>query len=106
MALLFVYGSLRRGSDNPHARALERDAVWLGPGSVRATVRMVGEYAALKLGGMSDVHGEVWEMPESMWDALDEYEGEDYGRTTAGVKFEDGAVREVWIYFYIRDWPD
>ena len=66
---------------------------------------MVGEYAALKLGGMSDVPGEVWDIPETMWDSLDEYEGEEYGRTTAAVKFADGAVREVWIYFYIRDWP-
>ena len=105
MALLFVYGSLRRGSGNPHAHALERDAQWLGPAVVKAETRVIGSYPGLKLGGNDVVRGEVWDVPDAMLPALDEYEGEEYRRAVAQVTLDEGATVECWIYEYLPDWP-
>ena len=109
MPKLFVYGTLRRGSNNPHARALESQAVWLGRAAVRAEVRQVSWFSGLKLGGpdeaVSSVEGEVWDVPDLLLEELDEYEGAQFLRIEANVTMESGAIADCWIYTYKPAWP-
>src|SRR5580692_7203168 len=46
---LFVYGTLRKGSGNPHARRLAEHAEWAGPGRIPGRLYRLGRYPGLKL---------------------------------------------------------
>ena len=104
MPLLFVYGSLRKRSGNPYAEMLEREAGWLGAASMAAEVRMVGQYSGLKTGGDALIEGELWDMPDALWPALDDYEGSEYRRALSMAALGGGEIRECWVYEYAPDW--
>ena len=100
---LFVYGTLRRGSRNPHARSLERQGRFVGtartagrlysfgrhPGAVRSEIP--GEW----------VRGELFLLknPAQTFGALDRYEGPKYDRIAARVEVPSGRQITAWIYF-------
>lgn len=49
--LLFVYGTLRRGSDHANAARLARESAWLGTGTLMGTLYRVSWHPALVLEG-------------------------------------------------------
>ncbi len=91
--VLFVYGSLRSGCDNPFARRLHAEADLIGPSIMRGSIFRVGRYLGYKPEPDGAVQGELWSLrtPEKTLPVLDDYEGPAYSR----------ELREdVWIYVY------
>jgi gamma-glutamylcyclotransferase (GGCT)/AIG2-like uncharacterized protein YtfP len=107
-AHLFVYGTLRRGFDNPFARLLAQSSHYVGPGYVQGVLYSMGEYPALVLAndGAHQVRGDVYELndAESTLRILDEYEGPQYPRVTVAVSIP-GAPQplDAWVYICTHD---
>lgn len=57
--LLFVYGTLRRGSDHANARRLARESDWLGTATLKGTLYRVSWHPALVLEGSDTVTGDL-----------------------------------------------
>ena len=103
--LLFVYGTLRRGSTRGgFAARLEAEAAWLGAAQVRGSLYQVHpDYPGLaKPQSENDwIIGEVWEFADpALWAALDQYEGAEYVRVRRPVTMANGEHREAWVYLY------
>lgn len=107
--LLFVYGTLRRGATrggerNPYAIRLEQEATWLGPARVPGRLYQVNsEYPGMTPpeGPEEWVSGEVWQFSDDeLWQALDDYEGDEYSRVRCSLILADGMPREAWVYLY------
>jgi gamma-glutamylcyclotransferase (GGCT)/AIG2-like uncharacterized protein YtfP len=96
--LIFVYGSLRRGS----ARAMSvkfPGAKFVGEARVQGSLYDLGAYPGLLLDNSNSlVIGEVYEVDDEMLDELDEYEASsDYWRQP--VEISVGAERRTgWTY--------
>ena len=78
--LLFVYGTLMRGFDNPMARRLRAEAAFVGPASCVGRLYLVAEYPGLVTSAdpSERVHGELFRLVDPGQDllaALDDYEG-------------------------------
>jgi gamma-glutamylcyclotransferase (GGCT)/AIG2-like uncharacterized protein YtfP len=113
--LLFVYGTLMRGFDNPMAQLLTRSADYLGPATCRGRLYRVKHYPGLVLSDAADdfVHGELYRLRhvEEMLREFDMYEacGEGFAEPTQyirkmlAVTREDGSATEAWTYIY--NWP-
>jgi gamma-glutamylcyclotransferase (GGCT)/AIG2-like uncharacterized protein YtfP len=113
--LLFVYGTLMRGFDNPMAQLLSRSADFLGAARCRGRLYRVTHYPGLVLSDDSDdvVFGELFRLrqPAELLREFDMYEacGEgfaeptEYLRQILSVTGDDGAVSEAWTYVY--NWP-
>jgi gamma-glutamylcyclotransferase (GGCT)/AIG2-like uncharacterized protein YtfP len=83
---LFVYGSLKRGGRH-HAEL--QGAPFLGEAETLPghAVIQLGDYPALVASaGPGVVAGELFEVPESLLPALDEFEGDAYVRQNVAVK--------------------
>ena len=110
--LLFVYGTLRRGSPNSRHAMLARAARFIGRARMRGRLYELGGYPGLVPAPEADrwVHGEVYELadPEQLLALLDEYEGcgprdpapHEYERARAEVWIASGAREEAWVYVY------
>lgn len=107
--LLFVYGTLRRGSDHANARRLAQESDWLGTATLAGTLYRVSWHPALVLEGSDTVTGDMVRLHDSAasltW--LDAFEGcaaddplpHDYRRETVAVMTADGgatALVYVW----------
>ena len=115
MDLLFVYGTLMRGFDNPMAQLLTRGADYLGQATCRGRLYRVKHYPGLVLSDAADdfVHGELYRLRhvEEMLREFDMYEacGEGFAEPTQYVRKmlpvtrEDGSATEAWTYIY--NWP-
>ena len=113
--LLFVYGTLMRGFDNPMAQLLSRSADFIGEARCRGRLYRVTHYPGLVLSDDSDdvVSGELFRLrrPAELLREFDMYEacGEgfaeptEYLRQMLSVTGGDGAVSEAWTYVY--NWP-
>lgn len=105
-ALLFVYGTLRRGGSN--------DIAGFVPGTrrvamakVRGTLYALGTYPALVLDPVAGfVRGEIYAIPADGWERLDALEevvtpdrpdGE-YFRLVAPARCDDGTLLDCQIY--------
>lgn len=108
--LLFVYGTLRRGSGHPMQRVLSRNARWLGAATFRGRLYRVADYpGAVPSDDARDaVRGDVYRLarPRSTLLRLDRYEDCVFGRPGAGAYRREcvtlqldgvGPVR-AWIY--------
>jgi gamma-glutamylcyclotransferase (GGCT)/AIG2-like uncharacterized protein YtfP len=112
--LLFVYGSLRRGSGSLMSERLASEATHVGDATVAGALYDTGTFPALRpdVDPTARVHGEVWalrpETTETLLAMLDQYEGYApdarfgslFRRVRVPVRFEDGSEREVWVYEY------
>ncbi len=103
--LLFVYGTLRRGTQRGgFAARLEAEAAWLGAARVRGRLYQVNpDYPGMAKPADDDdwVAGEVWEFGSpDLWLALDAYEGDEYVRVRWTVTMGSGEEREAWVYLY------
>jgi gamma-glutamylcyclotransferase (GGCT)/AIG2-like uncharacterized protein YtfP len=113
--LIFVYGTLMRGFDNPMAKLLARSAGYLGAASCRGRLYRVKHYPGLVLSEAADdvVFGELYRLhhPEQMLREFDMYEacGEGFAEPTQYVRQmlpvtgEDRGAAEAWTYIY--NWP-
>lgn len=71
---LFVYGTLCRGGSNHHV--LKGATRFSGRASIHAVMYDTGySYPAVELNENSTVIGEIYEVPDNLWPALDELEG-------------------------------
>src|ERR1041385_1872420 len=109
--LLFVYGTLMRGYDNPAAKLLSRDAAFCGEARCQGRLYLVTYYPALVLSDDAGdiVSGELFRLPTpaASLAVLDDYEGcalpqPRYLRQLLPVTREDGSIREAWMYIYNR----
>ena len=101
--LVFVYGSLRRGSVGAMSVRFP-EATYVAAGKVRGSLYDLGEYPGLVLDGeASFVTGEVYEVNDDTLSRLDTFElTSDYRRKR--VEVEHGSERtDCWIYVPERD---
>ncbi|GGB70924.1 gamma-glutamylcyclotransferase family protein [Blastomonas aquatica] len=107
--LLFVYGTLRRGSDHANAVRLARESAWLGKATLTGTLYRVSWYPALVLQGTDTVTGDLMRLhdPSASLPWLDAFEGcspddhppHDYRRERIEVMASHGpasALVYVW----------
>jgi pyruvate carboxylase len=110
---IFVYGTLRSGSQNEFYKLLKSNSKRIGEGKLNARLYDLGQYPGAKPGRDSKeiTIGEVYEVGPNMWktliDKLDEYEGFDasnpgnseYIRKKETIKMGTKNV-SAWIYWY------
>ena len=103
MDRLFVYGTLRPGSQNEQARWLEKNARHSGTATISGRLYRVTHYPALAAPQSKEdrVKGDVFEdVTAEMLERLDEYEGAEYSREIAEVRMEDGRTLTAYFYRY------
>jgi gamma-glutamylcyclotransferase (GGCT)/AIG2-like uncharacterized protein YtfP len=106
---LWVYGTLRHGCSNPHARLLREASRYLGPARVQAKLYRIDWYPGIRLGGSPEdwVIGDVFQILDpSTLAELDQYEGSDeYQRVLAEAELVSGDVSgdrvSCWVYEYL-----
>ncbi len=113
-ALLFVYGTLRRGSGRRPDDLLGEEAEFVGRATFRGRLYDVDDYpGAVPSGDPSDtVHGEIYRLTnaEAVLRRIDKYEEVDsrdpsaglYRREITEVALEDGHTTQAWIYLFNR----
>jgi gamma-glutamylcyclotransferase (GGCT)/AIG2-like uncharacterized protein YtfP len=111
---LFVYGTLRRSFQNPHARLLSEKAIFLGEARIRGRLYHVRDFPGVLLSPKPNewVIGELYDLrdPAPMLATLDEYEGgnpvdqsPEFQRVITTALLEGGAALPAWVYVY--NWP-
>jgi gamma-glutamylcyclotransferase (GGCT)/AIG2-like uncharacterized protein YtfP len=98
---LFVYGTLRQGSNNKFARLLAERAHFVGPARVQGRLYDFGRYPGARPEDGS-ITGEIFRLdePDKLLATLDDYEGPEYERSIAPAITDDGTV-DCWIYWYV-----
>lgn len=113
-ALLFVYGTLRSGMDNPYRRLLAERAECIGPARFRGLLYEVAGYPAMIPATDTEgwVRGELYRIDDhSLLPRLDEYEEcsarfpapHEYVRRCMPVMLHDGSSLDAWVYLYNRE---
>jgi len=106
-AYLFVYGTLRRGSGNRHARLLESAARFLGGARTAGRLYSFGRHPGAVPSEVPGewIRGEVFLLknPTQTLPALDRYEGAKYERVEALVELPSGKQINGWVYFLRRE---
>jgi gamma-glutamylcyclotransferase (GGCT)/AIG2-like uncharacterized protein YtfP len=107
--LLFVYGTLRRGSDHANAARLAAESEWLGTATLVGTLFRVTWHPALVLEGDDVVTGDLLRLtdPAASLPWLDSFEScgpddpppHDYRREIASVMTASGAV-DAMVYVW------
>lgn len=100
MKLLFAYGTLRRGHANSARFGLDKVACTPGVKLMGHQLFDLGWYPGIRP-GEGYVVGDVFEVPEEQWAALDQYEGVPtlYTRETVNI----GGTEGVQVYIYHSD---
>ena len=113
--LLFVYGTLMRGFDNPMAKLLSGNADFVGEARCRGRLYRIKHYPGLLLSDdpADIVYGELYRLRErdallrefDMYEACGEgfAEPTEYIRRMLPVTLADGAKSDAWSYIY--NWP-
>jgi len=109
---IFVYGTLRKGSNHEMYHLLARNAHFIGDAKFRGKLYFADEYpAAIPSDKRSDaVKGEVYELrnPAAVLQVLDKYEGcghddsapHEFARRKVTVTLNAGDRIPAWIYIY------
>ncbi len=99
---LFVYGTLRRGSDNDFARLLHETSDFVSTGHLRGSLYRIAHYPGWVEDSGGWVTGEIWQPRDagSMLRELDDYEGSDYERVLRMVDTPTGP-KECWVYLFL-----
>jgi gamma-glutamylcyclotransferase (GGCT)/AIG2-like uncharacterized protein YtfP len=97
---LFVYGTLRRGSNNKFARLLAKQGHFVSEARVPGRLYDLGRYPGAVASDQPDqwIHGEVFSVDNALLTALDEYEGAEFERAMA-------PTIGCWIYWYVGSAP-
>jgi gamma-glutamylcyclotransferase (GGCT)/AIG2-like uncharacterized protein YtfP len=101
---LFVYGTLKRGSQVEARQHLEA-ARFIREAVLQASLYQLDGYPGAVLSGQEEdrIHGELYELaqPEATLAELDAYEGEEFTRQRVQITFpDDSAPLECWAYLY------
>jgi gamma-glutamylcyclotransferase (GGCT)/AIG2-like uncharacterized protein YtfP len=103
--LLFVYGTLRRGSSHPLAQRLADTAEHAGEARIQGELFWVQEeFPGLTLtqDENSYVRGDLYFVPDpALLDVLDNYEGESYERRRLPVESFSMGPAAAWVYIYL-----
>jgi gamma-glutamylcyclotransferase (GGCT)/AIG2-like uncharacterized protein YtfP len=93
---LFVYGTLRRGSQNEFARLLAEQGDFVSLARVPGRLYDFGRYPGARPSDQPDewIYGEVFSLDDALLTALDEYEGAEFERAMA-------PAIGCWIYWYV-----
>jgi gamma-glutamylcyclotransferase (GGCT)/AIG2-like uncharacterized protein YtfP len=99
---LFVYGTLRQGSNNKFARLLVERAHFVGPARVQGRLYDFGRYPGARPENGSIV-GEIFRLgePDKLLATLDDYEGPEYERAITPAHTHNGGTVDCWIYWYV-----
>ena len=103
---LFVYGTLRRGSNNRFARLLAEKAEYLSAAQVRGCLYDFGRYPGARPGdGL--IIGEIFQLrePAMTLAVLDDYEGPEFDRAVVPAHLDDARTIDCWIYWYTGTAP-
>ena len=114
--LMFVYGTLRRGSANEFSEILAQNASFAGEALVRGRLFNLGSYPALVISDAPNekVRGDLYEISRSkrqaVLDLLDRYEGcapsdpqpHEYRRAIVDVFTATGSKLKAWTYLLNR----
>jgi gamma-glutamylcyclotransferase (GGCT)/AIG2-like uncharacterized protein YtfP len=97
---LFVYGTLRRGSENQFARLLAEQGHFMGLARVPGRLYDLGLYPGAIASNQPDqwIQGEIFSVDSALLTALDEYEGPEFERAMA-------PTIDCWIYWYVGSAP-
>ncbi len=110
--LLFVYGTLRKGSAHPLAGLLATQGWWRGTATAAGRLHDLGAYPGMTepAAAGEEVRGDVYELrdPDATLAVLDDYEGCGasqsrtwlYERLLAPVVLDGGDQRTAWVYYY------
>jgi gamma-glutamylcyclotransferase (GGCT)/AIG2-like uncharacterized protein YtfP len=110
--LLFVYGTLRRGSGTEMHRRLAAEAEFVSLATFQGRLFLVGDYPGVTPSDAAGdlVHGDLYRLvqPEDSLDWIDLYEQcgnrfpapQEYIREIRPVCLLDGSVRQAWLYLY------
>ena len=109
MERLFIYGSLQPGGPNEHVLA-DVDGNW-EPAFIKGHLVEAGWGASMGYPGLvidgdgRDIHGHVLSSAEltTIWQTLDDFEGEEYERVTARVTLRGGESVEASVYALRQD---
>lgn len=94
---LFTYGTLRRGLHNPYSGLVRAQGEFLRETSVAGTLYQLDGYPGfVPVPGENPVRGDLYSIPASLLEDLDEYEGPAYRR----VRILTDCGVEAWIYLY------
>ena len=108
-AYIFVYGTLRRGSNNESARLLQDQTRFIGDARMKGRLYGLGRYPGAVAAIKPDdwVRGEVYlfDTTSSLLQTLDDYEGSDFERALTSVQLDDGHKKECWVYLYVGRTP-
>ena len=100
---LFVYGTLRRGYDNPYASLLASTSEWVGQGKVQGKLYRIAHYPGLVASDHPGdwVVGDIFRVNSlQTLDALDRYEAEEFERVERPVIFPDGQAHSCMLYLF------
>ena len=103
MEHLFVYGTLRRGSQNKFAKLLAARAQFVAAARVQGLLYDFGSYpgAVPSNQPVNWVIGEIHRFEDPhLLSLLDEYEGSEYKRAIAPAHTGDGTI-DCSIYWYV-----
>jgi len=108
--LVFFYGTLMAGFDRRRRADIENKLVYIGRGSIRATLFDLGLYPAAVPSAEDLVWGEVYRITDTpavlaALDAIEGYRVDDpdrslYLRGEVDVTLPDGSSGRAWVYFY------
>ena len=109
-ALLFTYGTLCTGLNNPIRETFDRNAQFIDSAFVFGKLFALSGYPGTKLGGSNKVYGELFYLSSvhKMLQRLDEYEEcsakfkkpQEYQRRLTRVYLHNGKSMFAWIYEY------
>lgn len=103
MSLIYVYGILKRG----HALDLTHmGGKFIDEDSVYGNLYRIGHGVGLKLDrGKTDnlAHGEVWEIPDTLWKHLDDIESEGYAYARVEATTLKGHRVQLYEHIYYPD---
>jgi gamma-glutamylcyclotransferase (GGCT)/AIG2-like uncharacterized protein YtfP len=102
MALIFTYGTLKKGYYNHH---ILKDSTFIGEAKLyNSDMYDLGSFPAIKRGS-SIIMGEVYEVSTKTLKELDflESNGFLYQRTLCEVELVDKSYYQVYVYIYISE---
>lgn len=100
---LFVYGTLRKNYNLKLKEKVASSIKYAGQGKVAATLYEIGKYPGARKENQDDeVVGDVFAVkdPETVFNVLDKYEGDEFVRQKTRVKLRSGKSLNAWIYWY------
>lgn len=109
---LFVYGTLRRGTDNRFAQYLQKSGQWVGKGKINGRLYAIGGYPGVITSQIDGewVVGDIYQLfhPQETYRVLDAYEGcgpddpqpHEFSRVICPAFLDSGVWIDASIYLY------